>query len=130
MRYTLRIAVVAVLLFAGSSFAQQAKQEVKKDGWWLKTLTEKPASQMMAFYVGARAGSYGFWRVWNPGDPVEFDVPEEYRNSPTLYILAQTTSGVKCGFCIMYKSKGVKRIEFDLEQDHEATQSDEDTSCK
>ena len=132
MRYSLLIVIVVVsmFLFVGSAFAQEAKQEVKKDGWWLKAITEKPASQMMAFYVGASGHSYGFWRVWNPGDPVEFDIPEEYRNSPTLYILAQTTSGQKCGFCMMYKSKGVKRLEFDLEQDHEAKQSDEDKACK
>ena len=130
MRYILRIAVVAMFLFTGSSFAQEAKQEAKKDGWWLKAITDKPASQMMVFYAGARSGSYGFWKVWNPGDPVEFDVSEEYRNSPTLYILAQTTSGVKSGFCMMYKSKCVKRIEFDLEQDHEAKQSDEDPKCR
>jgi hypothetical protein len=126
MRYNLLIAVFAVFLFGGSTFAQEAK----KDGWWIKANTQKPESKTMAFYVGLNGHSYGFWRVWNPGDPAEFDVPEENRSGATLYILAQTTSGQKCGFCMMYKSKGVKHIEFDLEQDHEAKQSDEDKGCK
>ena len=126
MRYNLLIVVVSIFLCAGSSFAQEAK----KDGWWIKADTQKPASQMMGFYVGATSHSYGFWRVWNPGNPAEFDISEEFRNSPTLYILAQTTSGQKSGFCIMYKSRGVKHIVFDLEQDHQAKQSDEDKECK
>ena len=131
MRYNLLIVVVSMFLFIGTSFAQGAKvQEAKKDGWWIKADTQNPASQMMGFYVGANGHSYGFWRVWNPGNPAEFDLSQELRNSPTLYILAQTTSGQKCGFCIMYKSKGVKHIVFDLEQDHEAKQSDEDKVCK
>jgi hypothetical protein len=110
----------------GSTFAQEAK----KDGWWIKVNTQKPESQMMAFYVGANAHSYGFWNAWNPGAPAEFDVSEEYRNSPTLFILAQTTSGQKCRFCLMYKSKGVKHFEFDLEEGQEAKQSDEDKECR
>ena len=126
MRYSLLIAIVSIFLFVGSSFAQEAK----KDGWWIKADTQKPASKMMAFYVGANGHSYGFWRVWNPSDPAEFDVPEEYRNGPTLYILAQTTSGLKCQFCMMYKSKGVRHFAFDLEEDHEANQSEEDKECK
>jgi len=125
MRYSLRLALVCVFLFAGSAFAQEAK----KDGWWIKAIPKNPESQMMAFYAGETSHSYGFWRVWNPGDPIEFDVPEEFRNGKSFYILAQTTTGRKCGFCLMYKSKGVKRIEFDLEQDHEAKQSDEDKAC-
>lgn len=126
MRFKLLTVLVLVLLFAGSAFAQEAK----KDGWWIKVSTQKPASQMIGFYVGASANSYGFWNVWNPGSPAEFDISEEYRNSPTLFILAQTTSGQKSAFCLMYKSKGVKYFEFDLEDGQEAKQSDEDKRCK
>ena len=126
MRYNLLIVVVSIFLFVGSSFAQEAK----KDGWWIKADTQKPASLMMAFYVGANGHSYGFWRVWNPGDPVEFDVSDEFRTGATLYVLAQTTSGAKCRFCVMHKSKGIKHFEFDLEQDHEANPSQEDKLCK
>jgi hypothetical protein len=130
MRYKLLIVIIAVFLSAGSVFAQEAKQQAKKDGWWIKVSTQKPASQMIGFYVGASGSSYGFWNVCNPGSPAEFDISEEYRNSPTLFILAQTTSGQKCGFCLMYKSKGVKYIEFDLEEGQGAKQSDEDKRCK
>jgi hypothetical protein len=115
-----------MFLFAGSALAQEAK----KDGWWIKVSTEKPASQMIGFYVGETGKSYGFWNVWNPGRPAEFDVSEEYRNSPTLFVLAQTTSGPKCGFCLMHQNKGVKYFEFDLEESHEVKQSDVDERCK
>jgi len=130
MRHNLLILVVAVFLFGGSAFAQQAKKEAKKDGWWIKVTTQNPESQRMGFYVGATGHSYGFWSVWNPGSPAEFDISQEYRNSPTLFILAQTTSGQKCRFCLMYKDKGVKHFEFDLEESQEAKQSDEDKECR
>jgi hypothetical protein len=130
MRYNLLIVFVCVFLFVGGVFAQEAKQEVKKDGWWINANIQKQNPQMMIFYVGSSSGSYGFWRVWNPGDPVQFDIPEEYRNVPTLFIKAQTTSGAKCRFCVMYKSKGVRQFEYDLEEDREMKQSEEDSKCK
>lgn len=126
MQYKLLAVIVAVFLFVGGALAQEAK----KDGWWIKVRTQNPASQMIGFYVGATGNSYGFWNVWNPGSPAEFDVTEEYRNSPTLFVLAQTTSGQKCGFCLMYKTKGVKYFEFDLEDGKEVKQSDEDIKCR
>ena len=132
MRHYLLIVIASVFLFAGSSFAQfgAPSQPAKKDGWWIKVDTKKPESKMMAFYVGATGHSYGLSSVWNPGSPAEFDVSEEFKNSPTLFILAQTTSGQKCGFCLMYKSRGVKHFEFDLEQGEEVKQTDEDKQCK
>ena len=132
MRYKLLMTIVCVSFFFGSALAQFGRipEEAKKDGWWIKVSTENPESQRIGFYVGASENSYGFWNVWSPGGPAEFDVSEEYRNSPTLFILAQTTSGQKCGFCLMYKSKGVKYFEFDLEESQEVKQSDEDERCK
>jgi len=134
MRYKLLIAVASAFLFAGAAFAQfgqgAKQQEAKKDGWWIKADPQNQKAPMMAFYAGATSKSYGFWRAWNPGQPAEFDVPEEFRSGPTFYILAQTSSGQKCRFCLMYKAKGVKQLEFDLEQDYEAKQSEEDNKCK
>jgi hypothetical protein len=132
MRYKLLMVIVTAFLFTGGALAQfgPPPKEVKKDGWWIKVSTENPESQMMGFYVGASESSYGFWNVWNPDRPAEFDISEEYRNSPTLFILAQTTSGKKCAFCLMYRSKGVKYFEFDLEESYEVKQSDEDERCK
>jgi hypothetical protein len=131
MRRNLLIAAVLILVSGSILFAQGAKvQEAKKDGWWIKVDPQKQGSQMIAFYVGSSSGSYGFWRVWNPGEAIEFDVPDENRNTPKLYILAQTTSGQKCRLCMMYKTKGVKHLEFDLEADYEANQTEEDKNCK
>jgi hypothetical protein len=130
MRHTLLAVVVSIFLYGGTAFAQfgPPAKEAKKDGWWLKI--DAKESKMIGFYVGADSHSYGFWTVWNPGSPTEFDISDEFRTSPTLYILAQTTSGAKCSFCIMYKDKGVKRFEFDLEEDHEVNPSQEDKRCR
>lgn len=132
MRYKLLAVIALGFLFVVGALAQfgPPSKEATKDGWWIKVSTEDPKSEMIGFYVGASETSYGFWNVWNPGSPAEFDVSEEYRNSSTLFILAQTTSGEKCGFCLMYKDKGVKYFEFDLEDSHEVKQSDEDERCK
>jgi hypothetical protein len=122
-----------MFLFAGSSLGQGFGAKPgppKKDGWWIKVDTQNPASGMMGFYLGATNRSYGLWTIWNPGSPAEFDVSDEFKSSPTIYILAQTTSGVKCGFHIMYKNKCVKHLVFELEEDHQAKQSDEDKECK
>ncbi len=132
MRYKLIAIFVLFMFCAGSAFAQfgAKPQPAKKEGWWIKVSTDKPASQMMGFYLGATRASYGLWNIWNPGMPAEFDVSAEFLNSPTLFILAQTTSGQKCAFCVMYKNKGVKYFEFDLEDGLEMKQTDEDKRCK
>ena len=132
MRFKLLMVIVSVFLFAGSALAQFGvpAKEAKKDGWWIKVSTENPESQMIGFYVGATESSYGLASVWAPGSPAEFDISEDLRNSPTIFVMAQTTSGGKCAFCLMYKDKGVKYFEFDLEESYEVKQSDEDTKCK
>jgi hypothetical protein len=131
MRYSRLILILAMFLFVGNTYAQfgPKPKEAKKDGWWIKA-TDVKQKGMMAFYVGETGSSYGFWTTWSPGDPAEFDVPEEFRNGNTVYILAQTTSGEKSQFCIMHKSKGVKFIEYDLEADYMAKQSEQDKKCE
>jgi len=126
MRYKLFAVIVFLFVFAGGAFAQEAK----KDGWWIKANPQNQETGMMAFYVGTTGSSYTFWRVWSPGDPTDFDVPAEFRNGPTLFLLAQTTSGLKGRLCMMHKTRGVKYIEFDLEESYEAKQSEEDSKCK
>jgi hypothetical protein len=121
-----------MILFAASAFAQFAPptKEAKKDGWWIKVKTQNPASQLMSFYLGSSPGSYGFWTTLAPGSLAEFDVSDEYKNSPTLFIMPQTTSGQKCGFCLMYKNKGVHYFEFDFEDGQELRQSDTEKKCE
>jgi hypothetical protein len=126
MRYNLFMVLVSIFLFCGSSLAQEAK----KGGWWIKVNAQKPNAEII-FYVGSTDHSYQFWRVWNPGDPSEFDVPEEYQNGQTLYVLAQTSSSVKRQLCAMFKSKGLKHFEFNVEQGLEVKQSgEEDKKCR
>jgi hypothetical protein len=63
------------------------------------------------------------------GAPAEFDVSPDDRNALKLFVLAQTTSSQKCGFCFGHQSKGVRYFEFDLEEGKESKQSYEDKQC-
>jgi hypothetical protein len=128
MRYKLPAAIILAFLLSGSPFAQEAKNEgAKKDGWWIRV---KSQNAQMGFLVGSNSQSFSFWRAWNPGDPTEFDVPDENRNGAKIYVKAQTASEKKCQICLMYKSKGVKHFEFNIEEEYEVKQSDEDKLCK
>jgi len=126
MRIKLPIVFVCIFFTIACTFAQEAK----KDGWWIKVKAKNPEAQTTAFYAGENNHTYGYWMSWNPGDPMEFDVSSDYRNAQSLFILAQTTSGQKTGFCLMYKSKGVRYFEFDLEEGQTSKQSDADKKCE
>ena len=51
MRYRLIAVLVLLMLSTGSAFAQfgAPSQPAKRDGWWIKVSTEKPASQGIGF---------------------------------------------------------------------------------
>jgi hypothetical protein len=119
-----------MFLFVSGAFAQfgggPSPKEAKKDGWWIKA--EKDARPVI--YIGESSHSFTLWKMGMPGDPEEYDVPAEFRNTPTIYILAQTPAGIKTRFNLMYKSKCVTHFDFDLEESHESKQSDEDKDCK
>ena len=130
MRYKLLMIIASVFFFLGSTFAQfgggPTPKEAKKDGWWIKA--EKGVAPVI--YIGENSHSFTLWKMGIPGDPEEYDVPANVRDAQTIYILAQNPSGAKTRFNLMYKSKCVKHFDFELEDSHEAKQSDEAKDCK
>ena len=128
MRCVFFFITISLFLSVGL-FAQEIAPEVKKDGWWVK-IDNSNNPQEIILYVGSNSGSYGFWQAWGPGDPVQFDVSDEYRKSEKIYVRGQTTTGLSSRFCVMYQSRGVRHFDFDLEEDHEMKQSDESKECR
>lgn len=101
-----------------------------KDGWWIRVNKEKQESPTITFFIGSNNHTVEFWRTWDSGDPLEFDVPSQYRNINPLYIKAQSSRGRNSWFCMMYQSTGVKHFDFDDDEDHEEKQSNHDDECK
>ena len=99
-----------------------------KDGWWIKVRKEKQESPTTTFFIGSNNHTVEFWKNWNSGDPLEFDVPDRFKNINPLYIKAQSSGGRNSWFCMMYKGDGVKHFDFD-DEDHEEKQSDRDGEC-
>lgn len=100
-----------------------------KDGWWIKVRKEKQESPTITFFIGSNNHTVESWKTWNSGDPLEFDVPDKFKNINPLYIKAQSSGGRNSWFCMMYKGDGVKHFDFDDDEDHEEKQSNRDGEC-
>lgn len=100
-----------------------------KDGWWIKIRKEKQESPTITFFIGSNNHTVESWKTWNSGDPLEFDVPDKFKNINPLYIKAQSSGGRNSWFCMMYKDAGVKHFDFDDDEDHEEKQTDRDGEC-
>jgi hypothetical protein len=100
-----------------------------KDGWWIKVRREKQESPTITFSIGSNNHTVEAWRTWNSGEPLEFDVPDKFKNINPLYIKAQSSGGRNSWFCMMYRSDGVKHFDFDDDEDHEERQSNRDGEC-
>ena len=103
--------------------------QMAKDGWWVRVSLEKQEAPGIVFLVGSSNHNPKPWRIWNTGQPNEFDVPEPYRNVNPLYIKANSTDGKNSWFCVMYRDRGVKHFDFDDDEDHEMNQGDSDDEC-
>jgi hypothetical protein len=109
--------------------ANAAAPAATKNGWWIKVRREKQESPTITFSIGSNNHTVEAWRTWNSGDPLEFDVPDKFRNINPLYIKAQSSGGRNSWFCMMYKGDGVKHMDFDDDEDHEEQQSNRDGEC-
>lgn len=112
-----------------SLVAGAAPQAAARDGWWVRVNLQKQQAPMIVFLVGSNNHTAVAWRIWNTGEPNEFDVPTAYRNINPLYIKANSTNGRNSWFCAMYRNHGVKHFDFDDDEDHEMQQNDQDGEC-
>jgi hypothetical protein len=100
-----------------------------KDGWWIKVRREKQESPTITLSIGSNNHTVEAWKTWNSGDPLEFDVPDKFKNINPLYIKAQSSGGRNSWFCMMYRGDGVKHFDVDDDEDHEEKQSNRDGEC-
>jgi hypothetical protein len=130
--YPLVLAGVFATVLAATSviMAQPLRAtEATKSGWWVKVQKSKQESPTITFSIGSNNHTVQFWHTWNSGDPLEFDVPDQFRNINPLYIKAQSSGGRNSWFCMMYRDAGVKHFDFDDDEDHEEQQGNRDDEC-
>jgi hypothetical protein len=95
--FTTALIVAGLWMFTPVRAAQATKS-----GWWIKVQKSKQESPTITFSIGSNNRTIEYWRVWNSNDPLEFDVPERFRNINPLYIKAQSSGGRNSWFCMMY----------------------------
>ena len=142
-------AAIAVVLFAGltgtgapSALAQTNKTtttvtkvtkvtQVTRTGWWIRINTQKTAAAAISFQVGTTRADRHPWRTWTAGEPEEFDLPIELRNSPKLYLRGVTEPKRKdAAFCVFFGDHGVQHFKFDGDKDENMNPRDSDHDCK
>jgi len=79
MRYKL-LSVIFCMFFSAQRVGQMPRKSRRR-----RTAggsSQSGGDPNIGFYLGATSNSYGFWTVWNPGDPVEFDVSANIATVP------------------------------------------------
>ena len=105
--------------------------QAAKSGWWIRIDPSATTAQTIAFQIGASKLQRHEWRVWNAGDPVEFDVPEQYLHVPRLYVRGNVTPiGKIATLCMMYKDRGVERMSFDDDESETKSRTEIDYKCR
>lgn len=81
--------------------------------------------------IGAGKLNREEWRVWRAGEPVEFDVPANYLQTPRLYLRASVTPiGKYADLCMMYKNRGVEHMGFNDDDSETKSQLQVDYKCR
>lgn len=121
----LALAGVAVLVAPLSATAQATKA-----GWWMRVDTKKTEATAIALQIGLSKQDRKSWKTWQAGQPAEFDVPGDFSQAAELYVHASAIPDDEdVWFCIHYKGNGVRRFDFDTQQDAAMKRSDTDSEC-
>jgi hypothetical protein len=101
-----------------------------KDGWWIKINTGRTDCDSITLQIGPDETQRKFWFDWRRNDAPEFDVPADYRQVFEIYLNATANpKGKHASFCLMYKTRGVKKFEFDNDTNNKEKQTDLDADC-
>ena len=104
---------------------------VTKSGWWIRVNSQKTVASTISFQVGMTRADRHEWRTWTAGEPEEFDLPIELRNSPKLYLRGITDPKNKDAvFCVFFGDHGVQHFKFDGDKDENMNPKDSDHDCK
>jgi hypothetical protein len=105
--------------------------QATKSGWWVRINSSATTAQVVTFQIGASKLQREEWRVWNAGEPAEFDVPEKYLQAPRLYLRGNVTPiGKLATLCMMYKDRGVEHMSFDDDDSETKGQTEIDIKCR
>ncbi len=116
---------------AAPASAAPAASTATKAGWWIRINPGMTTAQTLTFQIGTGKLQREEWRVWNAGEPVEFDVPEKYQQVPRLYIRSSVTPIGRMGtLCMMYKDRGVEHMSFDDDDSETKSQTEIDIKCR
>jgi hypothetical protein len=105
--------------------------QATKTGWWIRINPTATTAQTITFQIGTNKFQREEWRVWNSGQPAEFDVPEKYMQFPSLYVRGNVTPiGKFATLCVMYKDRGVEHMSFDDDDSETMRQTEIDIKCR
>ena len=110
--------------------AVDAEAPVTKEGWWIRVTPANVATNVSWRFGAQRNRLSDPLRWWKDEYPVEFDVPAVQRGLPTLHVAAfgipyqQTVS-----FCVFFRDRGAKHLEFTGEKVEAVNQDDQDAAC-
>jgi hypothetical protein len=105
--------------------------QATRSGWWVRINPNATTAQVITFQIGESKFQREEWRVWNAGEPAEFDVPERYLQSPRLYLRGNVTPiGKFATLCMMYKDRGVEHMSFDDDDSETMSQTEIDIKCR
>ncbi len=108
-----------------------ASSQATKSGWWIRINPGATTAQVITFQIGTSKLQREEWRVWNAGEPAEFDVPEKYLQAPRLYLRGNVTPiGRIATLCLMYKNRGVDHMSFDDDDSETKSQTEIDIKCR
>ena len=125
MRHLIILITSLALFVSSSAFGDGAQ----KNGWWIKIKKERQESPAITFSLGSNNQTVEAWKTWGSGQPLEFDLPDKFREIDSFYIKAQSSAGRNSWFCLMYQGAGVKHFDFNDEQENEVKHSDQDVGC-
>jgi hypothetical protein len=105
--------------------------QAAKSGWWVRINPSATTAQVITFQIGESKLQREEWRVWNTGEPAEFDVPEKYLQAPRLYLRGNVSPiGKFATLCMMYKDRGVEHMSFDDDDSETMSQTEIDIKCR
>lgn len=108
-----------------------ASSQAAKTGWWVRINPSMTTAEMITFQIGMGKLQREEWRVWRAGEPVEFDVPQQYLQAPRLYLRGNVSPiGKLATLCLMYKDRGVEHMSFDDDESETKSQTEIDIKCR